>query len=186
MSSRALLVRLLLLFCFCPACGAGGGTVHAPVAPSDGSHQGQLAASSVRELPAACSSTWTPEQVASAGQAVLTCGSDVRRVDLDPGGPAVRAVLAGLDVARDRICACAAKMTAPPSVELTVHAHPAEGRATAALTEDEDVAAQDDTMRAFVECVGTTTATFPVVAPGQECPGNRATYDYPIGFPLGP
>jgi hypothetical protein len=185
-------VRAALL-ALCVACGgstAGGGVVNAPLAGSDGAPGGGASGpgASVRELPGACSSTWTPEQVASAGQAVVGCGNEIARADLDPGSPAVRAILAGLDAARDRICACAAKLPTPASVELTVHARPEEGRATAALTEDEDLAAQDDVMRAFVACVGTVATTFHPApgAPTTECPAGRATYDYPIGFPLGP
>ena len=187
MDARASLFVVLVA---CGGAASGGGVVNAPLARPDGAPVGGggTPGTSVRELPAACSSTWTPEQVASAGQAVVGCGSDIARADLDPGSPAVRAILAGLDAARDRICACAAKLSAPASVELTVHASPEEGRATAALTEDEDLAAQDDVMRAFAACVGKVAATFPPApaAAAQGCPAGRPTYDYPIGFPLGP
>jgi hypothetical protein len=130
----------------------------------------------------ACALPWTLEDVAGGpGRVVVVCGADVRRQDVEPG-PMTRAIDPALEPARQRVCACAARMRVPAYVDLVVTSTPDDGRAKVEAGEpDEELEA--DVAAAFVECVGTLSTTFPRSHP-DTCGAERATFVYPLRVDL--
>jgi hypothetical protein len=134
-------------------------------------------------VPAACEKPWTLGVIGGDGRVVVTCSNDVQRLPLDESGPLARALAPGLDPARDRVCACATKLRAPPFIDLVFTAKPEEGHLTVRANADEDADSEMDT--AFAGCVGTITASYTPIRSGA-CPGGPATAIYPVRLELEP
>jgi hypothetical protein len=130
----------------------------------------------------ACALPWTLEDVeGGAGRVVAVCGSDVRRMDLEPGAM-MRAIEVALEPGRARVCACARQMTAPPSVDLVVTSAPDEGRASVEPGEPDDE--QDAELAApFAACIGTVKVSFPRFH-ADTCGPDRVTFKYPLHVEL--
>jgi len=137
----------------------------------------------VTDPPAACDKPWTLGVIGGDARIVLTCANDVQRQPLDQSGPLARALAPGLDPSRDRVCACAAKLHAPPFVDLVFTAKPEQGLVTVRGNADEDV--DPELGAAFVGCVGTVTASFAPIQSGA-CPGGHAIAIYPVRLELEP
>jgi hypothetical protein len=137
----------------------------------------------VPSAPAACEKPWTLGVIGGDGRIVVTCANDVQRQPLDESGALARALAPGLDPSRERICACAAKLHAPPFVDLVFTAKPEQGNVTVRANADEDV--DPDVGAAFVGCVGTITASFTPIHSGA-CPQGQATAIYPVRLELEP
>jgi len=135
--------------------------------------------------PDACSQPWTLEGMAGGpGRAVVVCGHDVRRAELD--ADMARAIAPALDPARVRVCACAAKMHAPAHVDLVVTAVPAQGRATVRVSQDDVDDVDPDLGPPFAACVGVVSVSFAPSHP-DACPaGEEPSLVYPARIDLAP
>jgi hypothetical protein len=130
----------------------------------------------------ACALPWTLENLAGGpGRVVVVCGSDVRRQEVEPGAM-TRSIDPALETARQRVCACAARMRVPEYVDLVVTSTPDEGRAKVEASEpDEEL--DPEIAAAFVACVGTVSATVPKSHP-DTCGSSKATFVYPLRVDL--
>jgi len=181
---------LQIVLAACVSCGpAGSGPfVSAPtlaVAPAH-SAIGGAARRPSSSAPGACSQTWTLDGVAGGpGRVVVVCGSDVRREGLDGSGAMAGAIVPGLEPARERVCACAARMAAPDFVDLVLTSVPDDGRVTAeAGKPEDDLDPEQDP--AFAACVGTVVARF-APSHGEVCAGSaKTTLVYPLRIDLTP
>jgi hypothetical protein len=118
---------------------------------------------------------------------IVVCGSDVRRESLSRS-PALRSAIApALEPARQRVCACAARLPPPAFVDLVVTVIPGQGRASVEANPggetDEEV---DPALGApFVACVGTVVATSPRAHPAGICDGAlEGTLKFPMRVEL--
>jgi hypothetical protein len=173
-------------FGVCAACSAPGSVVSAPsvaptvAAPSTEAPRGKATGSRLDLT--ACSQKWTLEDVeGGAGRVVVVCGNDVRRQDVEPGAM-TRAIDPALEPARERVCACAARMTVPAFVDLVVTSSPDEGRARVEPGElDDELDAE--LAAPFLACVGTVKTTFPR-SHADACGADKATFVYPLRVDL--
>jgi hypothetical protein len=133
--------------------------------------------------PAACRQSWALEDAAgSATQILVVCGSDVRRAPVTPGAM-TRALNPALEVAHERVCACAARVPAPAFVDLVITAVPADGRASVEPSEP-DAALDPQVAQGFLACVGSVPVPFARFAV-DECGGQGATtYVYSLNVEL--
>jgi hypothetical protein len=112
---------------------------------------------------------------------VVVCGSDVRRQDVEPGAM-TRAIDPALEPARERVCACASRLTVPAFVDLVVTSWPDEGRASVAPGElDDELDA--DLATPFMACVGTVKTAF-ARSHADACGAEKATLVYPLRVDL--
>ena len=171
----------------CTGCASRG---PAPVVTAPSSPAWHAAADPEREPPsatafsnalAACGKPLDLEVMGGGGQVVVVCAHDVRRAALDESSAFTRALLPGLDAARDRVCDCATRVRAPPFVDLTITAHPEEGRVTVQAGGDDD---DPELGAAFVACVGTVAATFPPVRSDVCTEGGKTSFVYPVTLEL--
>jgi hypothetical protein len=171
-------IAAILISC-APSAGA---IVHVPIVATTHDATHDTGAPIVRAGPSACADPWAPD--GATERVVVVCGAEVRRDAFDKNGDMIRAVAPALEPARERVCACAARMTPPPHVDLAVRSSPDEGRATVELADPEDDL--DPTLGPdFVACVGTVVTTF---APFHldACPtGGNAVLLYPVRVDLG-
>lgn len=132
----------------------------------------------------ACALPWTLEDVEGGqGRVVVVCDSEVRREDLEPGAMA-RAIEPILEPARQRVCACAARMPVPAFVDLVVTSLPDEGRASVEVGELDDELDRE-LATAFMACVGKLTTSVPR-AHLSTCGPAKATLKYPLRVDLVP
>jgi hypothetical protein len=96
----------------------------------------------------------------------------------------VRALEPVLEPARQRVCACAARMPVPAFVDLVVTSMPDEGRGSLETGELDDELDRD-VATAFMACVGTLTAPVPK-AHLEACGTEKATLVYPLRVDLVP
>jgi hypothetical protein len=174
----------LVLVCVgCAAAGSSGPVVQAPAAATEPAPAATHAATSTSgpEL-TACALPWTLEDVAGGpGRVVVVCGSDVRRQAVEPGAM-TRAIDPALEPARQRVCACAAKMPVPAFVDLVVTSSPDQGRARVEASEPDDEL-DPAVAPAFVACVGSLVATFARLH-ADTCGAGEATFVYPLHVEL--
>ena len=130
----------------------------------------------------ACALPWTTADVEEGrARAVVVCGTDVHRQDIEPG-PIARAIDPALEPARQRVCACAGQMPAPAFVDLEVTVMPDEGRAFIKAAEpDEELDA--DLATAFAACIGTVKATL-ARSHVDACGAGKAVLVYPFRVDL--
>ena len=155
--------------------------VSAPSIPSNGPAAPVPAPPGPSSL-TACTQPWTLGNVeGGAGRVVVVCGSDVRRQDVEPGAM-TRAIDPALEPARQRVCACAARLAVPAFVDLVVTSWPDEGRASVAPGElDDELDAELATP--FMACVGTVKTAF-AHAHADACGAEKATFVYPLRVDL--
>ncbi len=173
---------LLAGLCALPAACAGaapGVVVTAPAVSAEPAASGHAPPPEDRTL-TACALPWNLDDVGDA-HVVVTCGADVRREELAPG-PMTRALAPGLEPARQKLCACAARMPVPAFADLVVRSAPAEGRVTVEADEVDDEL-DPEVARAFYGCIGAVVARFdPVSTPA--CGPGRAAFAYPLRVDL--
>lgn len=119
---------------------------------------------------------------------LVVCGTDVRREPV-ADGPMARALDPALAVARERVCGCAARLTAPHVVDLVVTAVPGEGRARFEPGEIDTALDAEDaaTARAFASCVGAASTSFAPFA-AEVCgapPAPAPTFVYSLDVEVG-
>jgi hypothetical protein len=177
-----LIPRLSLLLPLTACAASGPGPVVTAPALVQAAPAPRASAPRHGEMLAACALPWTLEDVeGGAGRVVAVCGGDVRRLDLE-AGPMTRSIEAVLEPGRARVCACAARMAAPPYLDLVVTTSPDEGTAT--LEPGETDEEQDAELTApFVACVGTVKASFPR-SHADTCGQDRAVFKYPLRVEL--
>jgi len=130
----------------------------------------------------ACALPWTLEDVAGGpGRVVVVCGNDVRRQAVEPGAM-TRAIDPALEPARQRVCACAARMPVPAFVDLVVTSTPDQGRARVEASEPDDEL-DPAVAPAFVACVGSLVTTFARLH-ADTCGADEATFVYPLHVEL--
>jgi hypothetical protein len=180
----SLAIRALSL-ALCAACAAPGAgpVVLAPSVETSAPVPRPQAPPDVEKL-TACALPWTLNDV-GGGQArvVVVCDTEVRREDLVPG-VMTRAIEPILEPARQKVCACAARMPVPAFVDLVVTSVPDEGRASVEVDEPDDELDRD-VARAFMACVGKLTAVVPR-AHVESCGAAKATLKYPVRVDLVP
>src|SRR5579872_516619 len=91
------------------SCAAGAGpVVTAPSVAGTPATPGTDSAGRAPGGPAACSQSWALEDaVGGSARVILICGSDLQRVPIAEG-PMTRALDPPLDLARQKVCECAA------------------------------------------------------------------------------
>jgi hypothetical protein len=133
---------------------------------------------------AACALPWTLEDVQGGqGRVVVVCGNDVRRQDVEPGAM-TRALEPILEPARERVCACAARLPVPAFVDLVVTSAPDDGHASVEEGELDDELDRN-LATAFMACVGRLTTAIPRTHV-EACGSDKATLVYPLRVELVP
>jgi hypothetical protein len=131
--------------------------------------------------PAACGTAWKLDLAGGDARAVVVCPNDVQRQAFDESSVIARALSPALGPARDRVCGCADRVSAPPFVDLVFTARPEEGQVTVKAG-DEDL--DPDLGAAFVACVGVLVATFAPI-PSNACAGaGKASFVFPVRLDL--
>ena len=137
-------------------------------------------------VPAACGNAWSLDVIGGDGRVVVACAHDVQRRSLDPTSAIARALSPALDPARERVCACAGRMRAPPFVDLVFTARPEDGQVTVRPSDAEAEDADPELGPAFAACIGTVVTTFDPLASGA-CPdAEKASVLYPVRLELEP
>lgn len=181
---------LAALIVVCGGCASPGA---APVVTAPSSPPWQAVGDAAREAPsspvapqalAACGKPWDLEVMGGGGKVVVVCAHDVRRAALGESSAFGRALLPALDPARDRVCACASRVRAPPFVDLVFTAHPEEGRVTVQAGGDDDL--DPELGPAFVACVGTVAATFAPIRSDACDDAGKSSFVYPVRLELDP
>ena len=154
-----------------------------PGAPSSGdSASNGSPTSGAADSPSVCSRPLNLQVMGGEGKVIVVCAHDLRRAALDESPDLAKALYPALDPAQSRVCACAGRLRAPPAVELTLTAHPADGTVTAEANAEE---MDPDLGPPFAACIGTVTAKFDPVH-SAACPGGEAaSFVYPITIDLG-
>jgi hypothetical protein len=180
---RTLHLSLVLVFTACAP--SAGPVVSAPAIAGTAPAAGAVARpiSAAPGSPAACGQSWELEDAVGAGaRVIVVCGSDLRREPVAVG-PMTRALDPALDVARERVCACAARGAAPATVDLVVTAVPGEGRASVEPGEAE-ASLDPQVAQAFAGCVGSLGVTFPPFDDATCGDGARVKYVYALDVEL--
>jgi hypothetical protein len=175
-------LAILLVACVSCITTRPGPVVSAPASPA--AADGNRSASSGG--PEACSRPWNLGEVAGGpGSVVVVCGTDARREPLVGSGAVARAISPALEPARERVCACAARLQAPPHVDLVVKSTPDQGRATVEAGDPEDD--MDPQLGPpFVACVGTVVVSY-LPSHVAACPDSeKAAVAYPFRVDLVP
>jgi hypothetical protein len=135
-------------------------------------------------LPVACGKPWNLGVVGGDASVVVVCANDVQRRALEDSASIARSLSPGLDPARDKVCACVARLRAPAFVDLVFTAQPSEGRVTVeARSEDDD---DPELGPPFVACVGMVSASFPPLST-DACSGpGKVAFIYPVRLDLAP
>ena len=140
-------------------------------------------ASSSREGPSACAAPWTLDFAGGDARVVVVCANDVRREAFDESSVVARTLSPALVPARDRVCACAGRVPAPPFVDLVFSAKPEDGRVTVKAGDDD---LDPELGPAFVACVGALVAAFAPL-PSEACPdAGKASFVFPVRLGLEP
>ncbi|HEX3345269.1 MAG TPA: hypothetical protein VHS09_11885 [Polyangiaceae bacterium] len=182
MASLAFRALLLVLPAACATPGPGP-VVLAPSVAAQTPAARPAAPADVEKL-AACALPWTLGDVEGGhGRVIVVCHADVHHQDVEPGAM-VRALEPVLEPARQRVCACAARMPVPAFVDLVVTSMPDEGRGSLETGELDDELDRD-VATAFMACVGTLTAPVPK-AHLEACGTEKATLVYPLRVDLVP
>jgi hypothetical protein len=170
------------------ACASSAGpVVSAPLVPASGpvAPGASRHPPSAPGAPTACGQSWELQDAVGHGASVIVvCGSDVRREPIAVG-PMTRALDPALDLARERVCACAARGAAPGTVDLVVTAVPRDGRASVEPGEAE-ASLDPQVGQAFAACLGTLGVTFPAFQDAACEDGSGAKYVYALDVELGP
>ncbi|MBV9946502.1 MAG: hypothetical protein JOZ69_06620 [Myxococcales bacterium] len=135
-------------------------------------------------MPAACDRPWNLDVVGGDGRVVVVCAHDVRRRPIDESAAIARALEPGLDPAREKICACVARLKAPPFVDLLFTAQPEEGRVTVQAGGDDDL--DPEFGPPFVACIGTVVATFAPLKSDTCAEPGKVAFIYPVRLELAP
>jgi len=161
-----------------------GPVVRAPLVttatPHDAAHEAMATSPSVG--PKACADPWAPDSATE--RVVVVCGGDVRREAFDDAGEIARSIAPALEPARERVCACASRVTPPPHVDLSVRASPDDGRVTVEIDDPEEDL--DPTLGPdFAACFGTLVSTYAPFHLAVCAGGGNAVVVYPVRVDLG-
>lgn len=181
---RSSTLAILLVACTSCVTARPGSVVRAPAAGS--APDGASARFAGSGASGACSLPWNlGDVVGGPGGVVVVCGTDARREPLAASGPTARAISPALEPARERVCGCAARLPAPPHVDLVVRSTPEQGRATVEVSDpEEDMDPQLGPP--FAACVGTVTVSY-LPSRLDACPDpEKASVLYPFRVDLVP